>query len=464
MAATCLSAQPLNYYFGNLHAHTSFSDGNRDSASKLISGPAASYNYAKLSSAFDFLGISEHNHFSTAKNPGFKRPLYQRGRRMADSLTGENFLCLFGMEYGVSSSNNGHVLIYGYDSLIGWESNVGGLSGPNYEVFNGKSDYAALFKKVARRTGAFGLLAHPYWTDFTTDGTDSTALAFAPYNATFDSAIVGMPLRSGNAFSVFEDYSDYSPLNYFNYYKKMLHQGYHLGIGYDHDNHFSNFGRSNGGRLVVLMPALTRQNFITAMKGQHFYGSDDSNARLDFRLNNNIMGTYVLSDAFPRISVQHSDPEGDQADTIRIWKGFRGSSSWAFTIAEFVGTDVCAYTDKSIISGREYYYFVELRQRDGQWMVSSPIWYTAGKLLGLYTPQIAAEVEWRYFPVQEELQFFNSLSQSAKVIVSSLSGVKVLEQDWSEAALRLTVSGLAEGFYLITIRTKTQNRIYKFLR
>src|SRR5437870_2542094 len=53
------STQTYQYYFGNLHAHTAFSDGNKDSTSSGIARPDEGYAYAKLSNDFDFLGISE---------------------------------------------------------------------------------------------------------------------------------------------------------------------------------------------------------------------------------------------------------------------------------------------------------------------------------------------------------------------------------------------------------------------
>jgi hypothetical protein len=459
----CCQAQTLNYYFGNLHAHTSYSDGNRDSLSSSISGPAESYAYAKLSNDFDFLGISEHNHYSTVKNPGFKKPLYQRGRRIADSLNQENqFLCLFGMEYGVSSNNNGHVLIYNYDSLIGWESNVGGQTGPNYEVFNGRSDYGALFRKIARKPGAYCFLAHPYWTDFTTLGTDSSAIAYAPYDAGFDSAIVGMPLRSGNAFSVFDDYSDYSPLNYFNYYKKLLHQGYHLGIGYDHDNHYSNFGRSNGGRLATLMPSLTRSNFNAAIRGMHFYGSDDANAKLEFSMYQHIMGDQVLDNRYPFINVKHSDPDGEQADTIRIWKGYTTSAAWAFTVQTVTNTDVTTYYDLSIVPGREYFYFVELRQKDGQWMVSSPIWYRATASLSVNKVALLEHTQVNWQSESGLLQV--ACPTKFEMNLRDVNGQSLLHKELDGSETTWNLNELPKGIYVLDIRTDEGSLIKKLYR
>ena len=166
-----LKSQSYNYYFGNLHSHTGFSDGNKDSAATGVTKPDGSYAYAKQSLNFDFLGISEHNHYSSLRNPGFKLPRYQEGLNMADAANQEGiFLALFGMEYGVSSGNNGHVIVYGFNQLIGWETNISGQQGNNYDIYNAKNDYDGLFKKINKNPNAFAYLAHPYWTDFTRDG------------------------------------------------------------------------------------------------------------------------------------------------------------------------------------------------------------------------------------------------------------------------------------------------------
>src|SRR5690348_15289115 len=115
LTITSLKGQQLNYYFGNIHSHTGFSDGNKDSLKSGVSAPGGSYDYARLSQNFNFLGVSEHNHYSSSHNPGFKRQLYQLGLNMADDANDEgHFLAMFGMEYGVSSQYNGHVLVYGY--------------------------------------------------------------------------------------------------------------------------------------------------------------------------------------------------------------------------------------------------------------------------------------------------------------------------------------------------------------
>jgi len=448
-------SQTYNYYFGNLHAHTAFSDGNKDSVISGVGRPDGSYAYAKLSNNFDFLGISEHNHYSSNHNPGFKQPLYQVGLNMANTANQDGvFLALFGMEYGVSSQYNGHIVIYGFNQLLGWETSAPGVTGTNYDIFNAKTDYDGVFKKVKNNPASFAYLAHPDFSDYTTDGTYSTALSNTPYNATYDSAIVGMPLRSGLATSTMTNYNDYSTGNYFNYYKRLLYLGYHLGIGYDHDNHYTNFGRSNGGRLVILAPTLSRASLFTAMKDMHFYGSDDSNAKIDFNMNGNMMGSIITGSVYPVFSVIHNDPDGEQADTIKIWKGHKNSGGlWASIVHLSNGNNTTTFTDTNILPNIEYYYFAEIRQADGQWIMTSPIWYSASAPLSVIERK--DEFVFNYFPnpVSKKLNISMDQCDDYKISILDLAGRIVLEKTIFEQKTEIDIGAIEAGIYSLVIKT-----------
>ncbi|MCC6372012.1 MAG: T9SS type A sorting domain-containing protein [Bacteroidia bacterium] len=448
-----IHTQTLNYYFGNLHAHTAFSDGNKDSVSSGVGRPDGSYAYAKLSDDFDFLGISEHNHYSSLRNPGFKLSRYQAGLTMANNANQDGtFLALFGTEYGVSSNNNGHVIIYGFNQLLGWESNVGGTSGNNYDIYNAKTDYDGLFKKIKNNSAAFCYLAHPYWTDFTTDGTSATALAFAPYNATYDSAIVGLPLRSGNAFSTFTNYTDYAAGNYFDYFKKLLYVGYHLGIGYDHDNHYTNFGRGTGGRLVIVAPTLTRANLYTAMQQMNFYGSDDSNAKVDFNLNGSIMGSILTGTVYPTLNVTHNDPDGELADTIKIWRGYSNSGgNWADIVYTGLSNNTISFNDLSINPNIEYYYFADIKQADGQWIVTSPIWYKGTAPVFVKENKAALKINCFPNPSSKNLSVSTGEWNQYAIEIKDIAGRKVYAENFTGKELSIDLRDIKAGVYLITI-------------
>ncbi len=457
-----LKAQtPLNFYFGNIHAHTGFSDGNKDAALTGVNDAAGSYAYAKNSQNFNFLGISEHNHFTNTNNPGFtvnEWPLLVNQSNAANQ--DGTFLCMPGMEYGVSSNFNGHVLIYNYPQLIGWEPN-------NYQVFNGKSDYDALWRKVNLQPGAFAYLAHPSFSDYTLNGSSSTSLLNGAYVSAYDSAIVGMPFRSGLAFSTDTTYSDYSLGSYLDYYKRILCKGYHLGIGYDHDNHYLTFGRSNAGRLVVMMPTLTRANFYAAMRNMKFYGSDDWNAKITFSMGSANMGDITSGTIAPSFNVVHNDMDGEQADSIIVWTGVSGGSAILPTRLGFVkGSNTYAFTDNAnLINGQERFYFLEIKQADGQVIISSPIWYTFNGIISVNEWQLTP-LKTSVFPnpAKHILNISSNITDKPLEISIQTTDGKIMKQLKSnESTLSLPTHDLKMGLYILTIRQGSQTQTQKLV-
>ncbi len=104
-------AQTYHYYFGNIHAHSSYPDGTKDGAHTGVLKPADCSKYAKSARHFDFIGISEHNHLQARMH------LASYAKGLAEATTAHQdgrFVCLYGMEYGVIK-NGGHVIIYGFD-------------------------------------------------------------------------------------------------------------------------------------------------------------------------------------------------------------------------------------------------------------------------------------------------------------------------------------------------------------
>ena len=77
--------------------------------------------------------------------------------------------------------------------------------------------------------------------------------------------------------------------------------------------------------FVIIAPTLTRANLYSAMQQMHFTAKDDPNAEISFNLDNNIMGSVVGGSTFPSFNVVHNDPDGENADSIKIWRGFKGN-------------------------------------------------------------------------------------------------------------------------------------------
>ncbi|MEQ1732779.1 MAG: T9SS type A sorting domain-containing protein [Bacteroidia bacterium] len=367
---TLVKAQTYTHYFGNIHAHTSYSDGNKDSATSLLTTPLQAYTYAKASQHIDFYGISEHNHYYAGM---INKNNYYKGLADAKLATvNDTFVAMYGMEWGIISGG-GHVLVYGYDSLIGWETGV-------HDVFVAQNDYANLWRKINKKASAFAYLAHPTNTDYDT-------IATSTFNYEADSAIIGMAGRSGPAFSTNTTYSNPSTGNYITQYSNMLKKGYHVGVGLDHDTHNSVFGRSSAGRLVVLARALTQPNIIETFKQRRFYSSDDWNTKVDFAINNQIMGSIITQAGNPVLTVNVTDADaGDNITNIQVFGGVPGSGVFATTLTTKT-TASFTYTH-TLANNSTFYYYLKITQNDGNIIWTSPIWYTRNDATTI-TPPVA---------------------------------------------------------------------------
>ncbi|MGE5521139.1 MAG: T9SS type A sorting domain-containing protein, partial [Candidatus Dadabacteria bacterium] len=370
--ASTTEVPPYNVYFGNLHSHSDYSDGNKDHPGYT---PADDYNYAKDAECMDFLGISEHNHFSSPDNPGNLITTYHQGHVQADAFNATNpgFLALYGMEWGVISGG-GHVVVYGdnMNELFGWESNVGGLTGPNYDQYVPKSTYTGstgLFKAINDRKdkNTFAMLAHPNNSDFNN-------LSNIAYDSDADSAIVASAVESGPAFSTDTTYTNPSSMSYLWYYQKLLSKGYRVGPSIDHDNHNTTFGKTTRGRLAVIAPALNRTELFKAIREMHFYATEDCDTKVDFTINNRIMGSEFEDRNAPAIAVNISDYSHDFSTAkIRVMSGIPGSGVYPLAIDSAYGTSL-SFIDNSLPINATGYYYIEIYNGNSK-IVTSPIWY-----------------------------------------------------------------------------------------
>jgi hypothetical protein len=355
-------SQSYNYYFGNLHAHTGYSDGSKDSTTSGVSTPGKAYWFAKQTYHFDFLGISEHNHHSA----GMVKSDYALGKAQSDTANANGtFAALYGMEYGVIN-NGGHVLIYGIDSLIGWDSIS---NAPNYSIYNAEYDYANLWSKINARSKAFASLAHPNSGDYSN-------LDLNSYDATADAAIYGVAVRSGSAFSTTINYTDAAATSYESMFKKYLALGYHVAPTLDADNHYTTFGRTNQGRTVVLARSLNRDSILAAYKLMHFYASDDWNTQVNFTVAGKMMGTDFQSLSNPTIVVTATDPDvGESISNISIYRGVVGSGTNATSVKSSNSVSSVTYNPTSFTLNTKYYYYAKITEADGDIIWTAPIWF-----------------------------------------------------------------------------------------
>ena len=375
LAISCFPAFcQYNFYFGNIHSHSSYSDGNKDS---LVSGyktPGDDYNYAKGSYHMDFLGISEHNHYTALNDPGMRLANYARGLYQSDTSNNNGaFVSMYGQEWG-TISQGGHVVTYGVPGLIGWETGNGAWgTGNNYDIFCNNGDFSSFWPIVNSYPTAFATLAHPQPGDF-------GDILNASFSSVADSVIVGLAVRSGSEFSTTTDYTDQSAALFEATFFSALAKGYHAGPTIDHDDHNTTFGRTSRSRTVVLATTLHRDSIMSAYKANRFYASDDWNTEINFIINGHFMGSEFNSTSALSISVSVNDPDAladpkDMTNQIEIYFGTPGTLLNATVLTSNTGSNTLNYTHSTIgLLYDRFYYFAKITQDGGDIIWTSPIW------------------------------------------------------------------------------------------
>jgi trimeric autotransporter adhesin len=356
LAISFVDAQTYNFYFGNLHAHTGYSDGNDDGNSP---NATSAFNYAKSSLNMHFLGISEHNH-NESTNMSLANWTNLKNETAAANQDG-TFVCMYGMEWGTISTG-GHFLIYEFDSLIGWNPGA-------HQIFVAKGDYTSLYPIIKNKSGAFATLAHPASSDF--DGIFSNA-----YNSVWDDAVVGVAIFNGPSSSTNTTYSNPSTTSFNARFEDLLKKGYKVGPTIDHDNHATTFGRTTQGRTVVLATSLTKSNIADAYRNMRFYASQDYNLKVSYTIGTKQMGSITTLAGTPTISVSVSDIDLEATTSIVVKAGVPGSGSNPTTLTSNTNSSTLTFTDNTLANLATKYYYVEVTQADGHKAWTSPIWYT----------------------------------------------------------------------------------------
>jgi hypothetical protein len=349
-----------NFYFGDIHSHSWYSDGNQDQDTTTWKKPVArSFTWARQNAnSFHFLGISDHNH-NESLNMTLGR--WRAGNFEADSVNQDGiFSTLYGQEWGTTATGGGHSLIYGTDKLFGWNPGV-------YDVYVPKNSFSTLIDSVKKYNG-FIYLAHPSTDQFGGIFTGS-------YNALWDSVVQGVAIKNGPAFSTNTTESDPASSNYESRYHDLLKKGYHVAPIGNQDNHNTTFGRANQQRTAVLATSLTRANVLDAFRSRRVYATEDHNLQLLFEVDTHLMGEIFSTGDTIRFRIKITDPDAESVSLIELRYGVPGSGSAPTVLTSVSSRDSLIYSHVQTINST-YYYYVHVVQADGNDAWSAPMWIT----------------------------------------------------------------------------------------
>jgi hypothetical protein len=249
----------MDIYFGNLHSHTSYSDG--------AGTPEEAFLWAR-DAGLDFYAITDHAEMTSDKE------WKDIGERADQFYEPGSFVTIRGFEW--SQPMLGHMNVWGTDDY------TGAVRTPTLEgMYDWIDEHNALaeFNHPGKEEG-------PFVEDF-------NDMEF--YNTAADN-MVGIERGSKNTID-----------KYYEYYPKALQNGWTLGPANNWDNHELNTTYPH--RTAIIASELTREGLHEALAQKRFYSTDDSNLRVMFRCNGEWMGSVVYADQLSfEVLVEDDEP------------------------------------------------------------------------------------------------------------------------------------------------------------
>jgi len=274
------NATSYNFYFGDLHSHTTYSD-----AWEGI--PEDAYAAARAAGA-DFLATTDHHYMLTPEE-------WARTLLAADEYTASDFVAIAGYEYWMPSK--GEVNVYNTANMPPSINNPAKHGNPG----NHAPSWAALatfYDWLAQQNGAVGQWNHPSY--MTKDYND-----YAYWNSAHDQAM-----------GLIEVYNDVVAETS---YIMALDVGWHVMPSANSDTHSPDWISGSEVRTVLLAPSLTREDLFAAMSAGRGYATLDQNLRISYTLNGEVMGSVLsLTGDTYTASIHIEDPDGIPSDAITL--------------------------------------------------------------------------------------------------------------------------------------------------
>lgn len=316
----------MHVYYGNLHSHTSYSDG--------VLTPHEAYKMA-MGYGLDFMAVTEHNHRWAGGSDGiFLTPkLYEDLKKTAAEFDQPGkFAALYGQEFSTISSGN-HVNVFEASQVI--------------DVPNG--DFKTLYEKwlPAHPEVPFIQFNHPDYERDMGMKSDEHLTQFEREDEALHTHVEEGPIP--DSAKLFNDYGydDYKrsfpdlirasapylrtieilngpgtspkPLprveaRYEKDFFLYLNQGFKLAPTADQDNHYAHWGSLSPARTGVLAPELSKPAIYAALQARRTFATEDKNLQLTMQANGHWMGEEFAAATQPiQFELNFQDADEPQA-------------------------------------------------------------------------------------------------------------------------------------------------------
>ena len=392
-------------YFGQLHSHTTYSDGSGSLEEAL--------NYvSKLpeSANVDFVAFTDHsNYFDSSSNANPEAALYDvsqmtpESKKLWDAYKGaiaafnesqSDVIAIGGFEM-TWSGGPGHINTF----------NTAGIVSRNNSVLNNKTSDAGL-------KAYYDLLSNSALADsisqFNHPGsTFGTFADFSYWNALVDTRIQLVEVGNGEGqIGAGGYYPSYE------YYTMALDKGWHVAPTNNQDNHKGKWGNANDARDVILTDNFTEEGLYEAIRNYRVYSTEDKNLEIYYTVNGLQLGS-IIEEVPEKLDINVLVNDPDASDSISKVEIIVNSGKVAYTWdnpAELATGNLSVTLDPTFS-----YYYVRVTQGDGDLAVTAPVW--VGESLKLGISEVTASTS---TPVTgEELtlstKLFNSETSEATV-------------------------------------------------
>lgn len=326
--AGCLTGQ-YQPYFGDLHAHTSYSDGEKE--------PADAFAYARDVAGLDIMVVTDH-----LEQLYWVPPVNRWGECQSQADGADQpgvFLADCGFEYGSgfilpTFQSTGHNNVFFAPSLF-----------PAVQT-----DFHDFYGSLAGCDSCIGQFNHPgdeptqTWNDF-------------EYQASVDDKVNLFEFNGGG--------------DVWALFLEALDVGWHVSPMFNQDNHSANWGTANDNRSGLYMSELSRPALYEAMKARRTFATEDKNASIRMMADDICwMGSMLQGYPAITLSVFAQDADaGDGFESIELY-GPGGAALGTFACN---GNPSCEASFPQTISG-PVWYVARAVQNDGNVLVSAPIW------------------------------------------------------------------------------------------
>jgi len=340
-------------YYGQLHSHTTDSDGGRPDY--IGAAPYDAYLYARDTAKLDFFSVADHCSYpydpsdpSGKGNDGLTVEEYKLLKETANQANSQNFVTFWGFEWTSDDTSWGGpatLLGKGHITIINSPDHCEADEPPTNDL-NGLVEWMS-----DPRRDCIAFFNHPgqYGYDFD------------KFLFNYSDKIVGMELWNRD--------DDYYDTNYYGNgsWNDALGKGWYIGASGSGDNHDADWGTLNEWRMAVLAQEKTQRSIYAAMKARRFYSTRDKNLELSFTCNGAQMGSQIAGGRLD-VVIEASDGDGEIFSKIWLFKNGKKIKNWnPNSTNPYVTTTV---------NGTKGDYFYVLVEQSGEFKwaaISSPI-------------------------------------------------------------------------------------------